>query len=305
MNDDRLLVIAARQRGVVTRGDVAAAELTSAQWCYRLQTEEWVDVAPGVWRHRATPVTWEMQLQAGLLHLGSKAAIFGQSATAWWELDDAVAGKVEFVVPRRRRERALPRNVHTTTAWDLGDVLVHRGLRVTTVTRTILDLAAVGASPRLIEAAIDSGVRRRLTAVPVIARRARDLAKPGRRGTSLILELLLDSGGESRLERRFLRLMRQRRLPTPRCQVIFRHGTRTVARVDFLFAGTNVVVEVSGRLGHASDEGRRKDARRRNELWLLHGLNVVEFTTADVVEDPEYVVATVRRALGEASLVAS
>ncbi len=80
--------------------------------------------------------------------------------------------------------------------------------------------------------------------------------------------------------------MRDAGLPRPRCQVVFRDGTRTVGRVDFVFVGTRVVVEVSGRVGHASDADRRHDARRRNELILLHGIRFVEFTTADVVEDP-------------------
>lgn len=305
MNDRELLAIAERQHGMVTRDDVERAGLTSAQWCYRVATGVWREVAPRVWAHSARSITWEMQLHAGLIHLGPKAAIFGDAAHAWWELDDAPNGVVEFVVPRLHRDRSLPLRVHTTTTWDAGDILVHRGLRVTSVTRTILDLAATGAPARQIEAAIDSGVRKRLTAVPRIAKRARALAKRGRRGTGLIFELLLDSGGESKLERRFLRLMREHGIPRPRCQVICREGTRTVARVDFLFPDAAVVVEVSGRLGHASDEHRRKDARRRNDLALHHGLRVIELTTADVVEDPDYVVATVRRALFGADLVSA
>ncbi len=68
---------------------MAAPSYTSAQWCYRVAAETWVEMAPGVWRHRASPITWEMRLQAGLLHLGTKAAIFGEAAAGWWGLDDA------------------------------------------------------------------------------------------------------------------------------------------------------------------------------------------------------------------------
>jgi len=67
--------------------------------------------------------------------------------------------------------------------------------------------------------------------------------------------------------------------------------------VSTSFASSNLVVEVSGRLGHSSDSDRRKDARRRNEL-VHRGLTVVEFVTSDVLDDPEYVLATVRAALG-------
>lgn len=303
--DRRLLDIAATKDGLIVRADVTAAKLSSAQWVARVEAGIWLAAAPGVWHHCARPLTWEMRLRAGLRHLGKRAAIFGTSAAAWWELDDAATDDVEFVVPRAKRYQDLPLRVHTTTSWSAGDVLTHRGLRVTSVTRTILDLAATRAPPRLIEAAIDSGVRKRLTAVPVIVERAQDIAERGPRGTALVFELLLDAGGESRLERRFLALMRSNGLPRPRCQVVHRSDGKVVARVDFQFERAGIVVEVSGRVGHASDRHRRADARRRNQLWLEHRLRVIEFTTADVVEDPEYVVATITTALAGPDLVAS
>ena len=59
-----------------------------------------------------------------------------------------------------------------------------------------------------------------------------------------------------------------------------------------------------GRLGHASDRDRTKDASRRNEL-IADGWDVREFTTLHVLEEPDYVVATVVAALTQADLVAS
>jgi hypothetical protein len=69
-----------------------------------------------------------------------------------------------------------------------------------------------------------------------------------------------------------------------------------VMRVDFQFPDTQLVVEVSGRLGHASDRDRAKDARRGNDL-TADGWDVREFTPVDVLEDPRDVVATVSSAL--------
>ena len=107
---------------------------------------------------------------------------------------------------------------------------------------------------------------------------------------------LLDSGGESYLERRFLRLLRVNGLPRPECQVVFRRGGTTAARVDFRFPGRSVVVEVSGRLGHTSDRDLQRHARRRNAL-VHAGWQVLEFTTADVIDTPDYVLATLTSAL--------
>ncbi len=83
--------------------------------------------------------------------------------------------------------------------------------------------------------------------------------------------------------------------PAPATQVIHRHGSRFVARVDFLF-GADVVVEVSGQHGHSSPSERRKDAQRRSELIEM-GRLVYEHTYADVFETPQKVVRDLRRRL--------
>ena len=197
---------------------------------------------------------------------------------------------VLFSVPRTRRWRGSVQ-VRTTRDWRPADLLWRDGIRLTNVTRVVLDLAEFGEAARRIEAAIDSGIRHRFTSVPTLRRRIAEAGGRGRHGVPLLRELMLDSGGESALERRFLRLMRDSGLPRPRVQVAYERESTRAMRVDFEFA-SGLVVEVSGRLGHTSDRDRQRDARRRNALQL-RGVPFVEFTTADVVEDPGYVIATV------------
>jgi hypothetical protein len=290
--DATLLSLAAEHHWLATTADVAVAGMSAGQWLRRRDSGEWAMVAPGVWRHQATPLTWEMRLRAGLMSLGGDAAVAGEAAAAWWLLAGFEPGPVEFVVPRRRRATRWP-EAHLTRSWSRGDVLVHKGLRVTSATRTIIDLAAWGCSARRVEEAIDGAVRARRTSVPTLSRRMAELSGRGRTGTLLLRELLLDSGGESYLERRFLRLMRRAGLPRPDCQVVHARVDGPAMRVDFQFAVQQVVVEVSGRVGHASDAARQRDARRRNELDR-QGWTVREFSTADVLDDPSYVVATLR-----------
>jgi len=159
-------------------------------------------------------------------------------------------------------------------------------------TRTIIDLAVSGHQPDAIEKAIDSAIRLRLTSMARLTRRMTDLA-PGRPGIRVLRELLFDSGGESFLERRFLALVRRERLMRPLTQVNYTANGRAM-RVDFEFSDGNVVVEVSGRLGHTTDRERQKDAQRRNSLQQL-GKTVLEFTTADVMANPDYVIASLAR----------
>jgi hypothetical protein len=153
------------------------------------------------------------------MSLGRNAALFGEAASQWWGLDGFVSDQVEFVVPRIRRSLDPSVQLHTTRRWSTTDLLWHGGVRITSATRTIIDLAGCGTNTAMIEKAIDSAIRLRLTTLAKLTRRMTQLA-PGRPGIRLLREILLDSGGESYLERRFLRLMRTSRLPPPTCQVV-------------------------------------------------------------------------------------
>lgn len=295
--DDELLELAERQHWLVSRADVANV-MTSRQWCRRVDDGVWAPVAPGIWRHRATPLDWKLQARAGVRSLGAQSALHGRTAVAWWGLGDMAGSDVEFVVPRSRRSRPFPFVVHVTGLWEPRDLMIRDGVRVTSATRTVVDLAAGTTTARAIEDVIDAAVHRRLTTFSTLRTRVGALCGRGFPGSERLSALLLDSGGESYLERKFLTLVRRAGLPRPSCQVVHRADGVHIARVDFQFAGTNVIVEVTGRLGHVSDRDRQRDARRRNALQLS-GHIVLEFTTADVLDAQGYVVTTLIAQLGE------
>jgi hypothetical protein len=293
--DMELIELAEQHDRLVDRIDVARV-MTSRQWCRRIAEGSWTQVAPGVWCHRATPIDWRLQARAGLRSLGRDAALHGRTAAAWWHLGDIGVEDVEFVVPRARKSRQFPFVVHTTRHFVRRDLMVHDGLRVTTATRTIIDLAIAGKSAGDLEKVIDDAMHRRMTSIPTLRTRIDQLCGRGVQGSAFLKALLLDSGGESYLERRFLGLVRRAGLPRPMCQVVHRAEGKRIARVDFQFPGTKVVVEVSGRLGHVSDRDRQRDARRRNALQQA-GHIVLEFTTADVLDEQAYIVATLIKEL--------
>jgi len=291
--DIALLAIAERGHRVIRLEDVAEAGMSPRQWQRRARQGLWVPVVPGVWRHTAAQESFEVRVHAGARALGRDGALCGAAAAAWWGLDgfDRADEEVLFAVPRACRWQSSSW-VRTTRDWQPGDLLWCEGVRVTSVTRVVFDLAAMGETSRRIEAAIDSGIRLRRTSVPTLLRRISQSGGRGRRGVPLLRELMLDTGGESALERRFLRLLRDAGLPRPRTQVIQAREAGRAMRVDFMF-NSGLVVEVSGRLGHTSDRDRQRDSRRRNALQAS-GAPFVEFTTADVIEDPEYVISTVK-----------
>jgi very-short-patch-repair endonuclease len=285
---DQLISIAARQEGLLSAAQIRATDLTPEQQ-RGLVTSGWLRrVAPHVYEIRGVPATHRYRLRLGLLCLGERSWISYEAAAALHGLDRSKPDAVEFTIDRNRRNYSLPFTVHTTTRLKPIDLVVVEGFRTMSATRTVIDLAHARAHTHRVEAAIDSAVRLGLSSPVVLAERLETLRGSGRWGCRLIDELIVDSGGHSMLERRFLQLVRETGLPRPRTQVVHCKGGRQIARVDFLFEAVGVVVEVSGRLGHSSPAERAHDAQRRNELQDI-GRRVYEYTWEDVTQRTGFV----------------
>lgn len=291
-----LIERASAHHRMVTMAEVTKAGVTPARWQRWQDANRWLQVTPKHFRHAATELTFEMTVYAGAGWLGSRGALHAATALSWLGVEVPKPKGAEFIVARSLRFVPHWVQIHTSRSLVENDVIRHHGVRTTTATRALLDYAATGVTASELESAIDSAIRLRRTALSRLRNRLAEVGGRGRAGTRLMRELLLDSGGESHLERRFLRLLRELGLPRPNCQIVFRRDNRTVARVDFQFPGTNVVVEVSGRLGHTSDSDRRRDAHRRNALQQS-GMEVLEFTTADVIDGKDYVFKTLTTSL--------
>lgn len=292
--------LAADQEGLLTSDQLRLHGVSS--WTQRRWIAEgWIfRLAPRVYALRGSPDTHRRRLRCGLLCLGERSWVSFEAAATLHGLDRSRAHAVDFTIERPRRPAVLPFAVHTTKRLDPIDHVVVDGFRVTSATRTVFDLALARAHPHRIEAAIDSAVRLQLSSPEVLARRLEGLRGSGRWGCRLVEEMIVDSGGHTHLERRFLELVREAGLPTPRKQVVFRAGSRHVARVDFFFDAFGVVVEVSGQKGHASPTERARDAQRRNELQDL-GVRVFEYTFDDVTKRSDMVRRTLRIRLASAA----
>jgi very-short-patch-repair endonuclease len=155
---------------------------------------------------------------------------------------------------------------------------------------TALDLAAVTGG-----AAIDEVLRTRASTLPRM-RRALDLSR-GLWGTRERRRFLLDSRDEpwSAAERLFHRLLRQAGITGWSA-----NAAVTIDGVayylDVAFRRIRLAVEIDGRLHHSSDTAFETDRRRQNRL-ILDGWRVLRFTWAMLTDDPEGVIAAVRRAL--------
>lgn len=285
---EAIAAVAVRQHGLISVHQLERLTSPPYQW-RRFVRQAWlVPEAPGVYATAGSPPTWERRLTAGLLSLGRDALVSHRAAAALHGLDRSHPDVVEFTMPRHGRGRQGPFTVHTTAHLGRADTVVIGGLRVTSATRTIIDLARLRVPREEIEGAIDSAVRLRLSSPIVLERRLTQLRGRGRWGCRLLDDLLVDSGSHTMLERRFLALVRGAGLPRPRAQAVQRHGGRTVARVDFIYDEYRLVIEVSGQHGHSSPSERSRDAQRRNELQEM-GWVVYEYTWDHVTRQPSYV----------------
>lgn len=299
----RLCAHAEGNHGVVS---IAAAELLAPGRWRRFVELGWLKrVGSGVLVVAGSPLTWERALVVALGVLGPEAWVSHRSAAALHRLDRSERGVAHVCVPRELRGRGRPlvraggAVVHSTGSVGPNDIVMVDGLPTTSATRTIIDLANIRVARPVIEASIDSAVRSGLSAPIVLERRLGELRRRGRWGCRLLDDLLVDSGGHTPLERRFLRLVRRAGLPRPRCQVVHRRGSRTVARADFCYDDLDLVIEVSGSHGHSSPAERAIDAQRRNELQEL-GRTVLEYTSHQVNRNPDVVAASVEAALRRA-----
>ena len=298
--DIELARLAAEQDGVISAAELRSRGLTRRAQARLFESGWLTTIAPNVHAVAGTPDTHRRRLRTGLLSLGDRSWVSYEAAGALHALDRCRTDAVELTVLRSQRRSPRDFVVHTTKWMPTIDQVVINGLRATSATRTILDLAHARVPRTRLEAIIDSAVRLGVSAPHVLSRRLETLRGSGRWGCRLVDELIVDSGGHSPLERRFLELLRGAGLQRPTTQAVQRTNGRHVARVDFLFDELGVVVEVTGRLGHVSDAERARDAQRRNELQDL-GLIVYEYTSTDVFRNAAMVIHTMRQRLAAAA----
>jgi hypothetical protein len=293
----KLTDVAAGQEGLVSADDLADAGITAQQRRWQIERGRLEPVAPRVYRIAGSADTHRQRLRIGLLSLGERSWVSFEAAATLHGLDRSDHAAVEFTIERDHRRPTLDWPVHRTKFIGKLDTVEVDGFRTLSATRTVLDLALARSSRRRVEAAFDSAVRTGLSHPAVLERRLSTLRGSGRWGVGLIERMLPDSGGHSPLERSFLRLAREAQVPRPQLQAVQRNASgQHVARVDFLFEDHQLVVEVTGRLGHVSDDERTRDAQRRNELQDL-GFTVIEYTSTRIREQPDGVRQDLRRRL--------
>jgi len=302
MNADELIrTLAIHQHGVVARLQLRDRGVSRSAIRSRISSGALVPLSPRVVLAAGCPPSWKQDLMAAVLDAGPLAAASHEAAAALLGLPGYWQGPLD-VSRQRRAERGLPvlGELHEPKYLPEHHVTEIDGIRVTTLPRTLFDLAGVaGARIERTSLAVDNATSRNPAVLAGLRRMLDELSVQGRPGITDMREILeIRPEGyvppASGLEARAIALLDEAGIATRR-QVDL-GGDSWVGRVDLLAVGFPVVIEVDSAVHHTSHSDRLRDQRRDEELAAL-GLRVVRITDFEVFVRPWAVAPRVRAAL--------
>jgi very-short-patch-repair endonuclease len=276
-----------RSKGVVTRDELLAEGLTVPQIKKRVRKGLLIPEYPGVYRvgHRAPSV--EASYLAAARACGDGAVLSGKAAAWLWGLIKGRPPAPEVSAPSERRISGLRTR---RRRLDPSEVTTHRGIPITTVPLTLVDLTPLLPQFELAQACHEAGIKYRTTPAQVESVLRRRPNAPGATKLRAILR-----GDEqvtlSRLEAKFLELLRAEDLPLPRTNKPA--GGR---RVDCRWPEHKLTVELDSYRFHNSRHSWEADRRRERQAYA-RGDEFRRFTYGDVFERPRQMMRELRQLL--------
>ena len=276
------ILLAERQDSAISREQLVAVGYS----------EDQIDYATGSWLHPqyrgvfsvgTRLLTPRGRCWAAVLACGEGAVVSHRSAAALRGLvkhfpsvpevtvDRAVRGPTGVCLHRRR----LPDH----------ELLIFDGLRVTSVDRIVLDLAATRPR-REVEAATSEAEYLKLWdpfSLPAFLD-----AHKGQHGVTLLRTMLAEGAitiTKSELERRFRRFLIRRRLPLPETNVPMRVNGKEI-EADCVWPDARLIIELDGRAAH-STTSRCHDDRLRDRKLDLKKWTVWRVTARHLDDDLE------------------
>jgi very-short-patch-repair endonuclease len=195
---------------------------------------------------------------AAVLASGPGAVLSHWSAAALWMIRPNSRSLVDVTTPHKSRSWDGIKRHHKALPAD--EVTVHDGIPVTTVPRTIFDLAAT-------------------------------------EDVDTVAAMLRESGRtRSRLEERFAPFLRRHRLPMPRFNDWILLGAKRY-QVDCHWVGTRQIVELDGWESHGTRSAFQDD-RERDRRLKVAGYSVTPINWNQLRDEPEAIASDLRALLG-------
>jgi very-short-patch-repair endonuclease len=287
--------LAEAQHGVVARRQLLAIGVSARAIEGRLGRGILHPVHRGVYTVGHRLLDLRGRWMAAVLAVGPGAVLSHRSASRLWRLQRGSSGSISVTRASGWRAPAGV-SVHRSSLPEDERTVVER-IPVTTVPRTLLDLAAV-VSKRQLERALNEAEVQRLTD----ALSLQDLLEryPRRPGSAVLRELLRDEAALTGVtvndfEEDFVALLDAHCLPRPRFNADVAVRGRNF-NVDCMWRESRLIVELDGREVHGTARAFETD-RERDRLLLADGWRVMRLTWRHVRGDGVAIAEDLRLAL--------
>ena len=274
---------ASRQHGVISRAQLFALGFGTDFVHMRLRHGRLHQLHPGVYAVGHRRLTQRALWLAAVLACGETAVLSHRSAAALWHLAYLELGRVDVLIPGRGSRFRPGIAIRRTRDLPPSDITEIDGIPVTTLNRTLLDLAAITTESNLRNAVAEADRQQLLDPRSLTALCA---SHPGRRGTGDLRRITAEQRGpisatRSPHERLFLRLCMERGLPTPAVNVPL-----AGYEADFFWRPASLVVEIDSYGYHRSWAEQESD-RAKDAGLQVAGFNVLRYTEETLLTDED------------------
>lgn len=282
--------LATRQYGVVSRRQLLAMGLGPGAIDSRLRSGRLHTVHRGVYAVGHTSMSRRGIWFAAVLACGEGALLSHQSAAALWRLIDPPSAPTDVTSAHGRPGRRGIR-LHRAAVHPL-ERTIRYGIPVTSVARTLLDMAEPASQRRRLRRAYEEADRLGLLHKSALEQACQ--RGEGRRGVAAVRRLSAEERGgatRSSLEDRFVTLCRRHQLPAPAI-----NAPLLGFEVDALWAEQRLVAELDGFAYHRHRAAFERD-RARDATLQAAGYRVVRFTHRRLEREPDAVAGELRSLL--------
>jgi predicted transcriptional regulator of viral defense system len=274
--DRRVAELAGRQWGVVSRAQLRAHGLSDDAVRRRVRAGRLHRLHHGVYAVGHTVLKVEGRRLAAVLACGKGAVLSHRSAAAHWGLLATSAALIDVTIPRVARAGNPKIRLHRSHSLVARDTTTRQGIPITSVARTLLDLAPT-VKPHELERALAQAEHLQLydhRAITELLARAN-----GHRGKQALTEATaLDPKlTKSEWEVRLLKLIRAAALPEPLVNLSLAAPDHPRLEVDFCWPSHHLIVETDGWESHRTRAAFEAD-RRRDAALQAGGWRVMRFT---------------------------
>ena len=285
--------IATRQHGVISRAQISALGLGPSFIHDGLASGRLHQLHLGVYAVGHTRLTERSHWVAAVLACGECSLLSHRSAAALWCIAFLELGRVDVLIPGRGSRSRTGIAIRRTRNLPDTDRTEIDGIPVTTLNRTLLDLASIATESQL-RKAVAEAARQELLDPPSLIALCDD--RSGCRGTGALARLVREQRGpisatRSPPETDFLAICIRRGLPVPAVNVPL-----AGYEPDFFWRDANLVVEVDSRGYHRSWAEQERD-RAKDAALQEAGCRVLRYSAETLEADEDGAFAQIGRFL--------